>query len=77
MIISMAYPGRYMRLFYIALVGLLIFDFAFYPLPHTRNLAAALRVKLKKNPKDESLPDLLQRHLSKKQREKLHHWSNS
>ena len=31
MIISMAYPGRYMRLFYIALVGLLIFDFAFYP----------------------------------------------
>ena len=32
MIISMAYPGRYMRLFYIALVGLLIFDFAFYPL---------------------------------------------
>ena len=32
MIIFMAYPGRYMRLFYIALVGLLIFDFAFYPL---------------------------------------------
>ncbi len=32
MIISMAYPGRYMRLFYIALVGLLIFDFAVYPL---------------------------------------------
>ena len=31
MIISMAYPGRYMRLFYIALVGLLLFDFAFYP----------------------------------------------
>ncbi len=31
MIISMAYPGRYMRLFYFALVGLLIFDFAFYP----------------------------------------------
>ncbi len=31
MIISMAYPGRYMRLFHIALVGLLIFDFAFYP----------------------------------------------
>jgi len=31
MIIFMAYPGRYMRLFYIALVGLLIFDFAFYP----------------------------------------------
>ena len=31
MIISMAYPGRYMRLFYIVLVGLLIFDFAFYP----------------------------------------------
>ena len=31
MIISMAYPGRYLRLFYIALVGLLIFDFAFYP----------------------------------------------
>ena len=32
MIIFLAYPGRYMRLFYIALVGLLIFDFAFYPL---------------------------------------------
>ncbi|MCE2432267.1 MAG: SLBB domain-containing protein [Candidatus Latescibacteria bacterium] len=32
MIISMAYPGRYMRFFYFALVGLLIFDFAFYPL---------------------------------------------
>ena len=31
MIISMAYPGRYLRLFYLALVGLLIFDFAFYP----------------------------------------------
>ena len=31
MIISMAYPGRYMRLFYLALVGLLVFDFAFYP----------------------------------------------
>lgn len=31
MIISMAYPGRYMRLFYIVLVSLLIFDFAFYP----------------------------------------------
>lgn len=31
MIISMAYPGRYMRFFYFALVGLLIFDFAFYP----------------------------------------------
>ena len=32
MIIFLAYPGRYMRLFYIALVGLLVFDFAFYPL---------------------------------------------
>ena len=31
MIISMAYPGRYMRFFYFALVGLLIFDFAFFP----------------------------------------------
>ena len=31
MIISLAYPGRYMRFFYFALVGLLIFDFAFYP----------------------------------------------
>lgn len=31
MIISMAYPGRYMRFFYIVLVSLLIFDFAFYP----------------------------------------------
>ena len=31
MIISIAYPGRYMRFFYFALVGLLVFDFAFYP----------------------------------------------
>ncbi len=31
MIVFMAYPGRWMRVFYIALVGLLAFDFAFYP----------------------------------------------
>ena len=31
MIIFIAYPGRYMRFFYFALVGLLVFDFAFYP----------------------------------------------
>ncbi len=31
MIIFLAYPGCYVRLFYFALVGLLIFDFAFYP----------------------------------------------
>ena len=77
MIISMAYPGHYMRLVYIALVGLLIFDFALYP------FAARAQSRRRDSRQTEEKPERreptrpLQRLLLKKQREKLRHWLKS